>query len=162
MVVVLASTLTLLPSPPPLGRPQALSPTLTFLCSVQGSEQLHLSCTWQCASPPPPSPPLQTPPPPPPTPHTQALSPTLTFLRNGEGAEQLDAVTLLGSICEKRPGAAAFLVAEGALPPVAKLVATGGTKRVIAAAAAGQDSQNGVVGVGEWQGMEGGDVDGGG
>jgi hypothetical protein len=56
----------------------------------------------------------------------QALSPTLTFLRNGEGEEQVDAVTLLGSICEKRSGAAAFLVAEGALPPVAKLVATGG------------------------------------
>jgi hypothetical protein len=55
----------------------------------------------------------------------QALSPTLTFLRNGEGEEQVDAVTLLGSICEKRSGAAAFLVAEGALPPVAKLVATG-------------------------------------
>jgi len=60
----------------------------------------------------------------PPT-HAQALSPTLTFLRSGEAGEQLDAVTLLGSICEKRPGAAAFLVAEGALPPVAKLVASG-------------------------------------
>lgn len=62
---------------------------------------------------------------PPPHKLTQALSPTLTFLRNGEGEEQVDAVTLLGSICENRPGAAAFLVAEGALPPVAKLVVTG-------------------------------------
>jgi hypothetical protein len=60
----------------------------------------------------------------------QTLSPTLTFLRNGDAAEQLDAVTLLGSICEKRPGAAAFLVAEGALPPVAKLVASSGAWRV--------------------------------
>eukprot|EP00775_Hariotina_reticulata_P009367 gene9367-9530_t len=52
----------------------------------------------------------------------QALSPTLTFLRNGECPEKLDAVTLLGSVCEKRPGAAAFLVAEGALPAVATLM----------------------------------------
>jgi hypothetical protein len=85
-----------------------------------------------------------------PPPHTQALSPTLTFLRNGEGSEQLDAVTLLGSICEKRPGAAAFLVAEGALPPVAKLVATGGCMPCAAAAADddGRDAGSDVAAAG--------------
>lgn len=55
----------------------------------------------------------------------QALSPTLTFLRSGSAAEKLDAVTLLGSVCEKRPGAAGFLVAEGALPAVAQLLVSG-------------------------------------
>lgn len=55
----------------------------------------------------------------------QALSPTLTFLRSGDEGEKLDAVTLLGSICEKRSGAAAFLVAEGALPAVAQLLIAG-------------------------------------
>jgi hypothetical protein len=56
----------------------------------------------------------------------QALSPALTFLRSGSGSEKLDAVTLLGSICEKRPGAAGFLVAEGALPAVTQLLIAGG------------------------------------
>jgi hypothetical protein len=56
----------------------------------------------------------------------QALSPALTFLRNGSGSEKLDAATLLGSICEKRGGAAGFLVAEGALPAVTQLLTSGG------------------------------------
>eukprot|EP00879_Flechtneria_rotunda_P003385 GHRR01003613.1.p1 GENE.GHRR01003613.1~~GHRR01003613.1.p1 ORF type:complete len:380 (+),score=142.31 GHRR01003613.1:163-1302(+) len=56
----------------------------------------------------------------------QAISPALTLLRSGEANdEKLDAVTLLGSICEKRPGAAAFLVAEGALPAVTQLLVEG-------------------------------------
>lgn len=54
----------------------------------------------------------------------QAISPTLTFLRSGEDSEKVDAATLLASICEKRPGAAAFLVTEGALPEVAQLLTT--------------------------------------
>lgn len=56
----------------------------------------------------------------------QALPPALSFLHNGSGSEKLDAVTLLGSICEKRPGAAGFLVAEGALPAVTQLLISGG------------------------------------
>ncbi|KAF8058934.1 hypothetical protein HT031_005502 [Scenedesmus sp. PABB004] len=55
----------------------------------------------------------------------QALVPALSFLRNGSAGEKLDAVTLLGSICEKRPGAAAFLVAEGALPAATALLCAG-------------------------------------
>ncbi|KAF6259892.1 armadillo-type protein [Scenedesmus sp. NREL 46B-D3] len=55
----------------------------------------------------------------------QALPPALSFLHNGSGSEKLDAVTLLGSICEKRPGAAGFLVAEGALPAVTQLLISG-------------------------------------
>eukprot|EP00882_Tetradesmus_deserticola_P000747 GHRQ01000815.1.p1 GENE.GHRQ01000815.1~~GHRQ01000815.1.p1 ORF type:complete len:385 (+),score=179.94 GHRQ01000815.1:178-1332(+) len=55
----------------------------------------------------------------------QALSPALSFLHSGSGSEKLDAATLLGSICEKRPGAAGFLVAEGALPAVAALLNSG-------------------------------------
>lgn len=55
----------------------------------------------------------------------QALSPALSFLRSGSGSEKLDAATLLGSICEKRPGAAGFLVAEGALPAVSQLLVSG-------------------------------------
>jgi hypothetical protein len=56
----------------------------------------------------------------------QALSPALTFLCSGSASEKLDAATLLGSICEKRPGAAGFLVAEGALPAVTQLLISGG------------------------------------
>jgi hypothetical protein len=43
-------------------------------------------------------------------------------MRHGE---KLDAATLLGSIFEKRPGAAGFLVAEGALPAVTQLLISG-------------------------------------
>lgn len=55
----------------------------------------------------------------------QAIAPALTLLRTGQEAERVDAATLLASICEKRPGAAAFLVAEGALPEVTRLLVTG-------------------------------------
>eukprot|EP00878_Enallax_costatus_P012657 GHUV01013221.1.p2 GENE.GHUV01013221.1~~GHUV01013221.1.p2 ORF type:complete len:185 (+),score=96.29 GHUV01013221.1:328-882(+) len=54
----------------------------------------------------------------------QAIPPALTLLRTGQDGERVDAATLLASICEKRPGAAAFLVAEGALPAVTKLLTT--------------------------------------
>jgi hypothetical protein len=61
----------------------------------------------------------------------QALSPALTFLRSGSASEKLDAATLLGSICEKRPGAAGFLVAEGALPAVTQLLISGACSCVL-------------------------------
>uniref|UniRef100_A0A383V8G1 UNC-45/Cro1/She4 central domain-containing protein n=1 Tax=Tetradesmus obliquus TaxID=3088 RepID=A0A383V8G1_TETOB len=64
----------------------------------------------------------------------QALSPALSFLRSGSGSEKLDAATLLGSICEKRPGAAGFLVAEGALPAVSQLLVSADTASSDAAA----------------------------
>lgn len=57
----------------------------------------------------------------------QALPPTLTLLRSGGDGEKVDAAILLASICEKRSGAAAFLVAEGALPAVTQLLITGKT-----------------------------------
>ncbi|KAI8463295.1 MAG: hypothetical protein J3K34DRAFT_475344 [Monoraphidium minutum] len=57
----------------------------------------------------------------------QALSPALGFLRDGSAAEKAAAAALLGDLAEGRPGAAAFLVAEGGLPLAADLLAKGDT-----------------------------------
>jgi hypothetical protein len=55
----------------------------------------------------------------------QALSPALGFLRSGSPADKAAAAALLGNIADGRPGAARFLVAEGALPLAAALLQGG-------------------------------------
>lgn len=55
----------------------------------------------------------------------QTFKPLLDMLRSGTPAVKLDAVTLSGSVCEKRKAAAGYLVAEGALPHVASLLVKG-------------------------------------
>jgi hypothetical protein len=55
----------------------------------------------------------------------QALTPALGFLRSGADDERVAAVSLLGSIAEARRGAAAFLVAEGALATAAAMLVDG-------------------------------------
>ena len=59
----------------------------------------------------------------------QALSPALGFLRDGTAGEKAAAAALLGNIADGRPGAAGFLVAEGALPHAAELLVKGAAAR---------------------------------
>ncbi|CAD7703684.1 unnamed protein product [Ostreobium quekettii] len=58
----------------------------------------------------------------------QALMPVLKIAKAAEGREKVDAVVLLGTICEERPAASAFLVGEGLLQPLAQMIITGDTR----------------------------------
>lgn len=55
----------------------------------------------------------------------QAILPILKIVRQGFDADKLEAVTVLGTICDKRPGAVDFLIAEGAVPSVLDLLVKG-------------------------------------
>ncbi|GBF99600.1 hypothetical protein Rsub_12064 [Raphidocelis subcapitata] len=55
----------------------------------------------------------------------QALMPALGFLREGEPRDRAAAARLLAGIADARPGPAAFLLAEGALPHAAALLRQG-------------------------------------